>query len=162
LAAIEQQRRMIIAFTLFVALLGVVAGALLYKAGILTSGSKTPQKEASSLSERRAAATGESGIFYDRIGVGPATGTSPEIDSQAIADTFTLEIKVTTSREEAERVIDALKMDGIEAYYTPMTRSGRIVYRVRRGLFTHRGAAEAASVALKESSGIASKVTKLQ
>jgi septal ring-binding cell division protein DamX len=143
---------MIVAFSVFVALLGTVAGVLLWKSNQLSkTGAQTPQ---------RASEPAVSAVFYDRIGTGQLETEAP-VKSPA-RSSYTLEIKATTSRSEAEAVVDSLQKDGIEAYYTPLNNQGRIVYRVRRGIFTTAEAAKNAAVALKDSRGIASKVTQLQ
>jgi len=77
-------------------------------------------------------------------------------------DSFTLEIKVASSREEAEHIIDDLHAQGVEAYYTPLTRSGRLVYRIRQGLFANQKDADLAAIAVQKRYALTAKVVKLQ
>ena len=75
---------------------------------------------------------------------------------------YTLEIDLADQRQEAERLIDTLQERGVDAYYTPLARAGRIVYRVRHGVYPSREEAQAAQLALKNTRQVATKVVKLQ
>lgn len=105
----------------------------------------------------------EARFFYKSIGTG--IGTQPEhepLDTTLPRSSYTLELKVTTDRSEAEALIDALNGRGIDAYFTPLSRQGRIVYRVRRGIFPSRKEATKAALALKTKERLVSKIVKLQ
>ena len=62
---------------------------------------------------------------------------------------YTLEIRMTKSRREAEAIVDQLAEQGVQAYYTPLQRNGRVVYRVRRGIYTSMKLAKRAATELK-------------
>lgn len=111
------------------------------------------------------AAGAKSPFFYKSIGNAPDAAPGPET-AQATTPpmrvTYTLELKVAATRDEAESMIDDLEARGIEAYYTPLSRQGQVVYRVRRGVFPDQKAAGRAAVALKEDHQIGARVVKLQ
>ncbi len=107
----------------------------------------------------------EASFFYDAVGRSPQ-----ESAAQAPARghlpggkvSYTLEIRVAASRDDAERVIDELHGRGIEAYYTPLARAGKVVYRVRRGIFPSQKEADRAALAMKQEHAVDAKVVKLQ
>lgn len=148
--------RMIVAITVFVAACAAVVVLML----------RSPDQPAdiSHVSPVAPPAAGapQSGseFFYDSIGQGE------RLEEKATAGdgraSYTLEIKVANSKEEAEKTIDSLRGLGVEAYYTPLARQGKVVYRVRRGIFTNQKEATRAAVALKEERKVAASVVKLQ
>lgn len=103
--------------------------------------------------------SGGSPLFYDRVGQ-PPPGFGQSDRSGKLS--YTLEVDLADERQEAERLIDTLKERGIDAYYTPLSRAGRIVYRVRHGIYPSREEAHAAQVALKNERRLATRVVKLQ
>jgi hypothetical protein len=108
-----------------------------------------------------AAGNDESDLFYDAIGRA-STASLPTPDTTVAAANYTLEVRVAKSREEAETLIDALQEKGIEAYYTPLSRAGKVVYRVRRGIFASEREAQRAALALKQTHKVPSRIVKLQ
>jgi len=104
----------------------------------------------------------DEGFFYDVVGGGPRVATSSASTGRGEPkSSYTLELKVATSREEAEAAIEAYQKAGIEAYYTPLARGGKVVYRVRRGIYTNQKDANKAALALKDAN-VGEKVVKLQ
>lgn len=103
-------------------------------------------------------------FFYDVVGRAPEGAFAEGEDSQEPHSkvSYTLELKVATSKEEAEQLIDLLKAQGVDAYYTPLTRSGKVVYRVRRGIYTRAKDANRAMIALKDEHNLTTRVVKLQ
>lgn len=105
-------------------------------------------------------------FFYDVVGQTPEAFGEEEPKAKAKANSskvsYTLEIKVASSKDEAEQLIDLLKEQGVDAYYTPLTRAGKVVYRVRRGIFSRQKDAAQASLALKNDHNLTTKVVKLQ
>ncbi len=75
---------------------------------------------------------------------------SPELSSQirgklpvaAKAPTYTIELKKTTDRHEAEDLVSALQSKGIQAFYTPMLSDNFVTYRVRVGIYTSKAVAQ--------------------
>lgn len=157
--------RMIAALTVFLGLVVVVVLMLTDKPGTIK------QKIHKSKELANSAATGSTGdtqeaFFYDVVGRAPADfgpeAGEPEVKGPHPKVSFTLELKVATSKDEAEQFIDLLKEQGIEAYYTPLTRAGKVVYRVRRGIFTNEKVAVKAVTALKTQHNLDARVVKLQ
>lgn len=98
-------------------------------------------------------------VFYESIGHAPAGFGQIESGGKL---SFTLEVDLTDKREEAERLIDTLKERGVDAYYTPLSRAGKVVYRVRHGIYPSREEAQTAQLTLKDQHKVATKVVKLQ
>ena len=115
-----------------------------------------------------AKAEGDGGFFYEHVGHAPSWDDGREDEHEdgapatpATTGVYTLEFKVCTSRTDAERVIEDLRHRGVEAYYTPLSRGGQVLFRVRRGFYaTDRDAAREA-LALREAKGPVAKVVRL-
>lgn len=145
--------RMIVALCVF---LGAVGAAAWYLAGGSHEADKVNENK-----EKVAAAEAEApGFFYKAIGQAPeAPVTAPAGDGKT---SYTLELAVESSREAAEARVEGLRAKGVEAYYTPLSREGKVVFRVRRGIFpTHKEASRAA-VALKKQHELSADIVKLQ
>lgn len=154
--------RLLLALAVFLAGLSGGAYWLLAKRGA-NSSNKANKSEVSGKS-----GGGSDAFFYGAIGAGEGDG---EVETQAEGDggrkgggkaTFTLELKVTGDRTAAEALIDELQGRGVEAYYTPLSRAGRVVYRVRRGMFTNKKDADKAAAQFKVATALEAKVIKLQ
>ncbi|MFK7871637.1 MAG: SPOR domain-containing protein [Oligoflexales bacterium] len=88
-----------------------------------------------------------------------AVGHAPE-DFQAIPEgDYTLQLGVSYSRSEAEKVIYQLKQSGVDAFYTPMILEDRMVYKIRSGWFMTQS--EAQDFSHKLPSHLNGKVTRL-
>ena len=103
----------------------------------------------------------------DQIGAAPGDERGSDALGQVHADrmgsaSFTLEFDVFRDRENAEKLIDDLRQKGIDAYFTPLSRAGHVVFRVRRGIYPSRKEAEKASVAMNGLGGPPAKIVKLQ
>ena len=152
--------RMISGLAIFFAL--VTTGVWLATRGPSSDDSKSASAPKGSETSKASAQylAGPNHVFYKTIGGAPE-GTVPA-PNLATKQSYTLEIKVTSTREDAEKVIDGLTAQGVEAYYTPLSRQGHVVYRVRRGVFTSHKAASLAAIALKEQHHVGTKIVKLQ
>ena len=154
--------RMIVAISLFVAAVGGGVWAL----GRLPHRNAEGAKISSNSADVKQAS--DNRFFYKAIGQAPAAdkdvpAAAPLADGKSpLKTSYTLEIKVTTSREEAEQLIDTLHAMGVEAYYTPLARAGRVVYRVRRGIYTSAKDASQAALAIAAQGHVKAKVVKLQ
>ena len=62
--------------------------------------------------------------------------------SQAQEKGFTIEFKKTAEIKDAEELIEKLADQHIDAYYTPLKNNGKVIYRIRTGLFKTRILAE--------------------
>ncbi len=141
---------MLITFALFVGALstGIV--------GLIVGINAPAKKPIQTIADEESIAT----VFYKTIGQAPSLEkASPQ--RRPDAATFTLEIKVAERRDEAEKVIDMLKELGIKAYYTPLNRGGKVVYRIRHGIFTSAKKAHKASTHLRVKKQVANRVSKL-
>jgi hypothetical protein len=78
-------------------------------------------------------------LFYATIG-----DSRPEEHGGVVAEDaqshlseakFTIEIAKLGTREQAEALIKNLAQKGLDAYYTPLLKDGRVIYRVRYGVF---------------------------
>ncbi len=159
--------RMIAALMVFLGLSVIAVLMLTDASGVIKQKiSKSKSLNNNAITASSTAKATEEAFFYDVVGQAPAdfagdgetdvpTGPHPKVS-------YTLEIKVATSKEEAEQLIDLLKEQGVDAYYTPLTRSGKVVYRVRRGMYTKAKDATRAMVALKSEHNLATRVVKLQ
>lgn len=114
-------------------------------------------------------AAGDAAFFYGAIGAAPDSEDAAEDkdgdgvnDESGSSASYTLELKMTQDRAEAEALIATLAAKGVEAYYTPVMRGGHVYYRVRRGIFTSAKAADHAAVALKKDYGVKPQVVRLQ
>jgi len=78
-------------------------------------------------------------------------------------DQFTLEVQAFSTRSEADSLVESLASRSINAYYTPLqTADGRVIYRVRLGLFPSLAMAEKVSVQIRKEQNITNQVVKLQ
>lgn len=154
--------RMIAGLALFMVL--VVGGVWFLTLDPTTTGvGKLPSAENTKSSKpvkKSDAKTVDAGdFFYQAIGAAPEGEAAPRADLKL---SYTLELKVAASKDEAEALIDDLSAHGVEAYYTPLSRQGHVVYRVRRGVFPTQKAASQAALALREQHKVAARVVKLQ
>jgi hypothetical protein len=150
--------RMIAALTAFLLVVGAFAWWL--------AAGPRPARNAATAQKSEAApqvsdGDADSGAFF-YLAIGTTTPVAYEAPKAGQKLSYTLEIKVTRDRNEAETLIDVLAKDGVEAYFTPLSRQGQVVYRVRRGVFPTQRAAAAAQLALKEEHKLATRVVKLQ
>ncbi len=153
--------RMALAFGLFGTL---VASGMLAIFGLPQHSGKR------ALNKTSAAATEDAddgSFFYQSIGhagtptddTQSAPTTTAEIKEKTL---FTLEFKVSERREDAESMVATLHDQGIDAYYTPLSNGGRVVYRVRQGMFHDSNAAKSAAIALRQQRNVTATVVKLQ
>ncbi len=116
----------------------------------------TPQPKAARSGAEKAEA-----YFYTSVG-NEQDEAIAEKDTSPGIEGYTLEIKSTADRVEAERIVDRLAEKGIEAFYTPLAADGHIVYRIRRGIYPNQTEAEAAAGLLAKQHHVSAKVTRLQ
>lgn len=148
------------AFVGFLALIGAGVAWLTYSESALTESKETDTKASTAIHS----AEQPEPLFYKRLGTSPASvQTSPPAKGQrTTGDGFTLEIKITETRDEAEQLIDRLRQKGVDAYYTPIAIRGRVQYRVRYGMYTDMESAGAASRKISQAHDIKNKVIKLR
>jgi hypothetical protein len=103
-------------------------------------------------------------LFYKRLGTSPIVNSEGTKKSTQTGpgDGYTLEIKVTETRSEAEQLIDTLREKGIDAYYTPIAVKGRVQYRVRFGIYNDAANAQAESKKIIQAHNVSNKVIKLR
>ncbi len=155
--------RLIVAMMVFV--VGVVAAVFLLTGSPRLTAEKSGKNKPLAPDAATEAKSADHEFFYDVVGQAPAEfGESTEAEPKTLGPklSYTLEIKVATSKEEAEQLIDLLHDQGVDAYYTPMTRAGKVVYRVRRGIFKRQQDANRAMASLKSEHNLTTRVVKLQ
>lgn len=72
-------------------------------------------------------------LFYSAIGDAPAATQEPV--NLAPLDQYTLELGVAQDQNEAMTKILQLEKMGIRAFYTPLQNGGRVIYRIRKGIY---------------------------
>jgi len=150
--------RLILALTIFIT---AVLGSVFFAVG--RPSSRIPVKNQRSTAAKDNGATADAAFFYTSVGHAPAAFHRTTGEGSTLGkDSFTLEIQVASSREEAEHIIDGLHAQGVEAYYTPLARSGRLVYRIRQGLFANQKDADLAALDVQKRYALTAKVVKLQ
>ena len=151
--------RLALAFGLFGIL--VAAGMVAISGLPQHGGKKVPNKTAA------AEDADDGSFFYQSIGhagmptddTQPATTNTAEIKEKTL---YTLEFKISERREVAESMVATLHDQGIDAYYTPLSNGGRVVYRVRQGMFNDSNAAKSAAIALRQQRNVTATIVKLQ
>lgn len=92
-------------------------------------------------------------------------GNYPQIDETATSTNqdheFTLELGTCEDKTCIEKTLENLYKSGVDAFYTPTESEGKMIYRIRRGIFNSRQLAEKAQAALIKSKKINSKVMEL-
>ncbi len=103
-------------------------------------------------------------LFYKRLGTSPVVNNenSKKKTQNGPGDGYTLEIKVTETRGEAEQLIDTLREKGVDAYYTPIAVKGRVQYRVRFGIYNNQENAQMESQKIIQAHNVPNKVIKLR
>lgn len=148
------------AFVGFLAIIGGGVVFLTYGDGDLEhlTGKTSPAETTSGTTQPDA-------LFYKRLGTSPIVNNEIKTNgakSKGPGDGYTIEIKVTETRQEAEQLIDSLREKGVDAYYTPIAVRGRVQYRVRYGIYSDSKSAQAASRKIDQGFSVKNKVIKLR
>jgi hypothetical protein len=150
-----------------------IALALVFFMGLTTVGLTflTPSKGArranrhSGIDPSSGAGSDHGGFFYKSLGQTPVNNQESD-DSNVVkvasASGYTVEFSAHPRQREAEQIVDSLRTKGITAYYTPLSDSGRIVYRVRKGLYTEEAQATVEAKSLAKVLGKEPKVVRLE
>lgn len=111
------------------------------------------------------AGTDPAPLPYDTIGDSPAAAPADAASVDPAAslpeEKFTIEIAKMGSREQAEAMIKSLAQKGLDAYYTPLLRDGRVIYRVRYGMFDTEASAKTAMKSLQAKHGLKASVSRM-
>jgi hypothetical protein len=150
LPQISNRARMLLTFGLFVTALSITIVSLVARLD-----------DSKNIKQITLNNTSDESVFYKTIGLAPPLNNLNKPGRDISSSTFTLEIKVAEQKKEAEKIIDMLSGMGVKAYYTPLNRGGKIVYRVRHGIFTSAAKAKKASAKLRRSNQVDSTVNKL-
>lgn len=106
------------------------------------------------------------GFFYKSLGqalTDPEDQTGSDAIRVATASGYTVEFAApTTLQSDAENLVDSLKTKGITAYYTPLSDEGRVIYRVRKGIFPTEAQAMIEAKTLAKVLGREPQVVKLE
>ena len=93
----------------------------------------------------------EDPIFYDSIGDAPSPLPAPDPALRAEPPaSYTIELGSTSDAKDADQRVKDLSRSGINAFYTPLHREGRPVFRIRVGLFENEKLAQAYVDELKQ------------
>jgi hypothetical protein len=152
--------RIVILTTIAVVLVGALAGlagALVFK--------KMPVKWLRQEKQDTHAGTEPESLFYKTIGDSPALADQDSAgngNQDGLPENkFTIEIAKMTSREQAESMIKSLAQRGLDAYYTPLLKDGRVIYRVRYGMFDTESNAKSAMKSLQTKLGLKTTVSRM-
>jgi cell division septation protein DedD len=124
-----------------------------------------PSEERQSVSELKASAKASpksepNPVFYTNVG-GSAPSDDLPVVSKKIATRYTIELGTVASQTDAESLLLRLKDRGIDGFYTPMRRSGKVVYHVRVGLYANQDDAEQSLKKFATRANVKGRVTKL-
>ena len=98
-------------------------------------------------------------LNYDAVGNFPPLET---LASQPSLETeYTLELGTCDDTICIQKTLTSLRKKGVEAFYTPFRVDERVVFRIRRGIFSSRLSAERAKLALSSDKNIPCKVAEL-
>jgi cell division septation protein DedD len=100
-------------------------------------------------------------VFYTSVG-GSSPTSNDSSSANRISSRFTIEIAALSSQSDAEHLLMKLKSKGIDGFYTPVRRSGEVIYRVRTGMFTNMDDAEKSLLKVASLSNVKGTVAKLQ
>jgi cell division septation protein DedD len=100
-------------------------------------------------------------FFYNSIGATPALENSKEIKFDK-SKKFTIEVGYTKTRRGAAKVVDRLNLNGFPVFMTPVQlKNGRVIYKVRMGLFADSRKAKLASSVLRKRTKYKGKLVSL-
>lgn len=99
-------------------------------------------------------------LFYDSIGSSDPEAAVTRSAGRVIR--YTVDVKTTSTREEAEQVLKDLTNAGLLGYYTPVRQKDRVVYHVRLGVYQDEREAQRTLATLQNKTKIAGSVTQLQ
>lgn len=109
------------------------------RSGIL--GLDLPEVKMTNPTKESSTSTAPSSVFYRSIGdstpIQGAEGGTPHGSGG-----YTVEIGVTHKETEAKRMVEEFAKLGVDTYYTPLNFHGKVVFRVRRGVYDDRATAE--------------------
>lgn len=99
-------------------------------------------------------------VFYRTIG-NDVTGESPA-GKVGGGSSYSLELAVLPSQDRASRMVTGLLKRGVRAFYIEIrTDQQKVVYSVRKGVFSSLAAARSASAALLAQRQLANRVVEL-
>lgn len=104
--------------------------------------------------------SGEKPLFYDSIGSSDPEAAVTRGAGRVIR--YTVDVKTTSTREEAEQVLKELTSAGLLGYYTPVRQKDRVVYHVRLGVYQDEREAQRTLATLQTKTKIAGSVAQLQ
>lgn len=99
-------------------------------------------------------------LFYQSIGVETNTGDADEIEQ--VAQVYTLELALASSRQEADRLISKLLRDEVRAFYSEVRKNDKTAFSIRKGIFSSLEDARSASKALLAKKDLPNRVIELR
>jgi len=102
-------------------------------------------------------------LFYTSIGHAPSNFRRPNLSKNRKSKlrNFTLEISTSKTKMGANKALKKLSKKGIQAYYTPLSNQGHVIYRIRTGIFKTHDKAIAMSRKLRISKNIKTRPIRL-
>ncbi|MBI2602689.1 MAG: hypothetical protein HYW48_06510 [Deltaproteobacteria bacterium] len=95
-------------------------------------------------------------LFYQTVGKFPDLEERPLLSSPPTQ--FTLELALCEDKPCVNQTLEQLEKKSIEAYFTPLNNQGRVVFRIRHGIFASAATAEAAKHSLSQKNVVSSVV----
>jgi hypothetical protein len=75
-------------------------------------------------------------LGYDTIGTAVRPNSLEANNLPVNSERYTIELGISKSKENAEKILDSLAEKGFTAFYTPVQRQdGTVIFRLRFGLF---------------------------
>jgi hypothetical protein len=75
-------------------------------------------------------------LGYDTIGTAVRPSALDMSNAGTSSERYTIELGISKSKENAEKILDSLAAKGFIAFYTPVQRQdGSVIFRLRFGLF---------------------------
>lgn len=157
--------RLFAAFCLFMAFIAIGGWILSKTLGALSLTQDFKQKNNKAEHQKAGVSSGKELLFYRVVGntsiFEPSlsennstleeelnkTPKNPTLDAGSESSVtkpinYTIEIKKTTDRSEAEELVKSLQSKGIQAFYTPMLSNNFVIYRVRVGIYGSKAIAQ--------------------
>lgn len=96
---------------------------------------------------------------YESVGNYPAI--DEDVTNLAQEKEYTLELGTCQDKDCIAKTLQSLSRKGIEAFYTPSKADGKLIFHIRKGIFTSRRSAEKAQMNLTKEKRVTANVVEL-
>ena len=100
-------------------------------------------------------------LYYTMIGNYPDFSTQKAKVKLPNKVKYTIELNHFATQRDAVKMLETLEKKGIDAFYTPLHNNNRVVYRVRKGIFSSEKEARRVAQQIKVSSGAQGQIVRL-